>query len=225
MKIKSGFTLSELLIALAVLGLVAVMAINSMQTTMERTVSLSGLQQANALLLGSYERTTDRNGPPSSWGLETSDDKTLLDSIKDDFSYTKKCENAQECYGKDMTMGYLNGGVDIDYAKTPKLLLSKNIILSTTVLSSDCTYDVGSSEALKNVCGVIGVDVNGLRGPNQFGKDYFEYFLTTKGFIPTGTFEYKDSEYSSSNCSLKSTGRGCTSYVLTYKNLDYLKNK
>ena len=72
-----------------------------------------------------------------------------------------------------------------------------------------------------NSVGWIYVDTNGLKKPNTNGKDIFLFHVTNQGIIPFGKDgEEKDDVWKFSAC--KYTGYGCTNWVLTYKNMNYL---
>ena len=71
------------------------------------------------------------------------------------------------------------------------------------------------------------VDVNGDRGPNRFGVDIFVFILTNDGIIPTGGNFIGPStvwpyDFENGCLNSDSKGGGCTAWVLTHSNLDYL---
>jgi len=52
--------------------------------------------------------------------------------------------------------------------------------------SANCSQVRGTGPYLQNVCLIINVDVNGLKGPNRRGRDTFNFHLTKNGIIPAG---------------------------------------
>lgn len=71
----------------------------------------------------------------------------------------------------------------------------------------------------------IFIDINGIKGPNTFGKDFFDFYLdpTDSRFllIPGGTLT--SSNPFDSNCNSNSTGWGCTAWVVHKGNMEYLR--
>lgn len=73
--------------------------------------------------------------------------------------------------------------------------------------------------------GNIYVDLNGSKGPNVYGKDYFQFYLTKgKGIVPCGAQIYPDDNTWGIGMQ---TGHGScfTGWVLQNENMDYLKCK
>ena len=77
--------------------------------------------------------------------------------------------------------------------------------------------------------GYVNVDVNGFRGPNQWGRDIFQFYFWDDGsVIPCGSnimatktnskqnYWKESNSYAWSNCSVSksSYGQGCTGRVL-----------
>lgn len=96
--------------------------------------------------------------------------------------------------------------------------------------SKECKYKTdtaGDTEQLKNICGGLHVDINGSKGPNTFGKDFFLFYVTKYGIIPAGSSS-DNTEYSfSKRCSVAAkneyaNGNGCTAWVIINENMDYL---
>lgn len=60
----------------------------------------------------------------------------------------------------------------------PRLTLADGTsIVGITILSPECSLNLGSNKLLKNVCGEIMVDLNGPKPPNATGKDVFLFFI------------------------------------------------
>ena len=45
----------------------------------------------------------------------------------------------------------------------------------------------GDTEPLSHVIATIYVDINGDKGPNTVGKDFFSFYITKYGRVPAGT--------------------------------------
>ena len=69
------------------------------------------------------------------------------------------------------------------------------------------------------------VDINGVKGPNQWGRDFFDfmYFDGGIGLVPVGHPDEKIYSYKNTCMYKTQSGLGCTYYVLKFENMDYLK--
>lgn len=179
MKKYSGFTLAEVLITLAVIGVVAAMTlpivinkINDMQFKVAYKKAYSDLSQVvqRALLEDEMPyRTTqfDVSATTQEWAV-----------IKKYLKVTKECQPAQlnSCWA--------------DGEKIYKTRPGLNIVLSFVDASGRSWAEYTDEENLYLV------DTNGMKAPNRFGKDRF--ILTLKGTgqsrievgIPTGVTIY-----------------------------------
>lgn len=94
--------------------------------------------------------------------------------------------------------------------------------IGMNVRSADCTQNRGTSKILQNACGTFLVDINGVRPPNQVGKDTFAFVITKEGIVPHGTQD--DTMYKFSTKCLAKPGDswGCTAWVIVNENMDYL---
>ena len=92
--------------------------------------------------------------------------------------------------------------------------------------SSNCTKDFGatSDSPLKQTCGQIYADIDGIKGANTYGKDYFVFYVTKSGVFPTGG---KNSKNTNTLANLKlnclTPGVECAGWVIENGNMDYLK--
>lgn len=70
----------------------------------------------------------------------------------------------------------------------------------------------------------IYVDINGFKGPNQLGKDFF-YIYINKGNIifPGGDPSIQGKTYFIDHC-VNADGYTCAAWVMYNKNMDYLKS-
>lgn len=168
-------------------------------------------------------------GNADEWNLIAPDSpegsNNALRKLAENMKFLKFCGNDKGCFP---TSSYktLKGQNENNYnnmSTGSKLILSDGTLIYLSIRNVSCTENRGNSTLLKNTCGVILVDINGEKGPNQFGQDTFWFVLAKEGILPHGT--QTDTTYTFSNsCKDKSsaTGFGCTAWVLYNENLDYL---
>jgi len=180
---KNGFTLSELLMALTIVGVIAVLTVpvmmnnihNKMFATQVKNMAATIEQLAQDQLI--VHRTRDLSdtdfGDP---------DKLLSDKH---FSIAKSCtsnESLTKCW-KTAATG--NDKIQYKYLSRQNLDISKNG--RTVVLKNGVMLRYTAPESSENVSGNIVckilLDINGNDKPNIVGRDLFGFYVTNKGKI------------------------------------------
>ena len=239
---QAAFTLAEVLITLAIIGLVAAMTMPSLIQKHREKEYTAKLKKFSSVMSQAILTAISEEGSIENWGLSeyiTSagmDDEELADAnaSRDKFfkilskyiKSTEYCSYDSTCETWDRHS--LDGNQFSRWNKR-MVLADGTLILGATILSPTCETKVGTSKILQNVCGEFMVDVNGKNGPNVTGKDVFIFYYTKYGAIPAGTKEetgYKESKPFDTLCNPKSThknnGYGCTAWVIYNGNMDYL---
>ncbi len=211
-----AFTLAEVLITLAIIGVVAALTIPTVIRNYQERQTVTALKRAYAQLSQAFNMATVENGAISTWSLENC--STVLDIVGPYLKITKKCGT--------------NSGCISDSYKT---LNGKD----TNALNSHCKgrladgtfFTIYTSESLKNCeinnyCGEFGIDLNGNKAPNQIGKDFFLFFITKNGVKPMGTPDTVSRQLAT-NCKMSNqdnyAGYACTAWVIAKGNMDYLR--
>ena len=236
---KKGFTLSEILISLVVIGIVAALTIpNLIQSYKERQYIIQ-LKKVYAQLSQAFQMAVIEHGPVSSWGIVTTQTG----------EYDEQGNQILDATGQVLVCNYLGKYLkkaSIDTVKYDKILsldgrvyssnpfVSINADAPTSMILADGTY-VGIGWVVKN-CNLAGINGCGdiaviLPGKIQtLGKNYFYFKFTPYGIVPDGTRENTQQtfpEYCDINNKkgIKSNaqGRGCTAWVIEKGNMDYLR--
>lgn len=226
---KKAFTLAEVLITLAIIGVVAAMTVPSLLQGQQEKATVTALKKAFSTLSNAFTLAVNDNGTPDNWGMIANPSSPMLDKLKPYLNVAKDCtDGSKGCFPTGVNYKYLaptqgNIGV-IDDWNEPALKLADGTLLLGEVNSSDCSSPIGNSTALKNVCGNYYVDINGYKSPNQVGKDVYRFWLTKFGIIPMGNEQQTASYTFSIGCKDKdvTTGFGCAAWVIYNENLDYL---
>lgn len=181
---KQAFTLTELLVALGIIGAIAALSIPSllnnihsrMLTTQLRSTVESIQQLATDQLVEHKTKTledTDFNNPAN-----------ILSETH--FNITKSCTSGsaqKDCWkistsvptNERVTYKTINGGTGtVAAAQSAKL---KNGVLISYYLSDQTLNGVTDDK----VIGIFDIDVNGNDKPNIIGRDFFSVFVTKKG--------------------------------------------
>ncbi len=180
---RKGFTLSELLMALTIVGVIAVLTVpvmmnnihNKMFATQVKNMVATIEQLAQDQLI--VHRTRDLSdtdfGDP---------DKLLTDKH---FAITKTCSASTAL--KDCWKTAATGKDKIQYKYLSRQNLSINKNGRTVVLKNGVMLRYTASTSSENVSGDIVcnilMDINGNEKPNIAGRDLFGFYVTNKGKI------------------------------------------
>ena len=225
---KYGFTLGELLITLGIIGVIAALTIPTLIQNANERATITALKKAYATLANAYKLAEQENGTPDTWGLVAgADSPPMLGNLAPYLSVAKSClDGSAGCWPPGVQYKRLAASAGVygnDSWTYPKLKLADGTQLMGEVWSSTCAFSKGPTLSLKNICGTYWVDVNGYKGPNQWGKDTFWIYLTKYGIIPGGSppdIGYSFAAYCKDKDSMG--GFGCAAWVIYNENMDYL---
>lgn len=205
-KKRNGFTLSEVLLVLSVIGVVAALTIpalvqkvNDDQYKAAWKKTFSTMSQAHTLIM-------QENGGALANSFTT--DSSFRNLFKAKLNYLTTCDDTS-CAAPSLKK--MDGSADA-YSFTNNLVLSNGSILSIFhVDSQNCTHSSHIGSPVE--CGWIMTDVNGKTGPNQWGKDIYGIWVTNDRILPWGANPYgaANSSWNEPTCSTSSTGYGCGS--------------
>ncbi len=192
-KKKAAFTLAEVLITLAIIGIVAALTIPTLITNYQKKQTASKLKQAYSIISQALTMAQAEHGDTTTWevagiyGTPTDDanfnhkDALTKFAAKYFIPYLKVSEDFG--YKKEQTVNYDGpyNPVTNNYALTRgsfkyRILLSNNILISVGIGTSGCiggTNPDGSCVSIEYRNIIFEVDINGFEKPNTLGKDVF----------------------------------------------------
>lgn len=227
---KKAFTLAEVLITLAIIGIVATMTVKTLIQNSEERSYMSALTKNYAVITNAYNLAVADNGTPDSWDLTTDPSPNILNKLIPFLNISKDCtDGSTGCWAKNVNYlrldPTLGGSQTYDSQDYPKIKLTDGTSILGRVFTTNCITSYGTSKELKNICGTYYIDINGDKKPNQWGKDVFALWVTKYGIVPRGSAQ--DTIYSfSSDCNgaagVNQYGGSCAGWVLTNQNMDYL---
>ncbi len=226
---KYGFTLSEVLITLGIIGIVAAVTMPSLIQNKNDKETVNRLKKVYSSLSQAYLMLSAEYGDPTNWGIifanggtpdipteeGTKSSVNLANLFAKHMNIIKNCGAEEGCFSPDSSV-YKRRDVG-------KILLNDGTALGFAGLNGECTKNRGNTKHLSAVCAWIIVDTNGSRRPNQYGVDIFEFSLTKYGIIPYGTPEDTAFPFETSCFQHNNSNNGCTAWVLYNENLDYRK--
>ncbi len=196
MSVKKAFTLSEVLIAMTVLGVIAAITVPSLINTYNDRMFVSAMKKNYSILSNAFllARNFEYNDFED-WSHVDSD----VEEIYKNYKYIKKylyvireCKNEEGCWSKEITKAYNRETAESASEKgigneivTFTLNDGTNVCLDYWSQADTITYFGVSNNLLESPLSVI-VDVNGDKAPNTLGRDVFAFVLTKNGLVPGG---------------------------------------
>lgn len=176
--IKTAFTLAEVLITLAIIGIVAALTIPALINTINDAQYKTAYKKAYSMICQAFLQASNDNaispltGSNSSTGSEAN-----FAVIKKYFEIARDCNNSNlsDCWDITGEAFRNNDGI------------STNI--PAFVDKSGMSWKLKSFDAANNAPGVA-VDTNGLKGPNKYGQDRFPFFYANANMSPNGNNWY-----------------------------------
>jgi len=226
-KLRAAFTLSEVLITLAVIGIVAALTIPNLINKYTEQQTVVGLKKFYSMLSQAYLLCITENGSPDRW-IDSSWNNTtwhgtkaqiVIDKLIPYLKIDKKCaKQGSYCYGNIIYKyfdGSERGKIDTFSAwVATKLADGMYIVISGESLDTTCSKTSGN---IKDICGHIMVDINGSGKPNQFGHDFHHFYFTKTGIVPMGNASEEDKP-----CTTTGTYHSCTDWIIKNNNMDYI---
>ena len=235
---KAGFTLSEVLITLGIIGIVAAMTMPSLIQKHKEKVLINQLKVVYNQLDNAFNYAISENGPINTWS-----DKANINDYYDSFvienlNVAKICKWSSAptagdgCWGNPYSLRdgrYTTKGVS---RQSFVLANGASIIFygsnGDNIHSAWCTKSKSANDTERYLgnCGTITVDVNGKKPPNQYGVDLHQFNIFNDGIDLLGKQVDTNGGTSFANGCLKKIYTGgtisCSAWVIINNNMDYL---
>ncbi len=182
MKNKKGFTLAEVLIVLAVIGIIAAITINIINTNIREAEVEAKLKKTVAVLNGAIRKATIDHGASYSWA-EMRNPNNLDQNV---FGVLNKYIAPYIMTLKPMEELTLK---ELGYSQNIKNPNGGNFTLAGTITSKRPRIFLNDGTILLNIqyyaySYTMVVDINGRKGPNVAGRDVFVLGVDTTKEVP-----------------------------------------
>lgn len=226
MKTK-GFTLSEVLITLGVIGVVAAITLPTLTHKINDIIIVNRLKKfysaLNQAMLLTIAKDVDYNSLVVENGSQSSINNWYKSTIKPEFNIIQECFNTKGCFSENIKT--LGGSTP--YAYNEGIGIGDDIVSFITIDGYNVIIDVYSRGSINERFGikitpengiVYFVDVNGTQKPNIVGRDIFAMVFSPEiGLVPAG----KDASKSilANNCNINNQtnvgGYMCMQKIIT----------
>ena len=178
-KYSSGFTLVEVLITLAIIGIVAVITIPVVVNSAQNLEFRSAAQKAFSVASNATNLIINENGMSLANAFTSGSD--AINKYAEKMNSIKKCNSARNdgCWSPTYT-----GGPSSAQSNVSGMVLNDGSFFVFLATDPSC---VSSSGNAKNACGEIYIDTNGFKNPNQVGKDILQFVVYQYGLRLAGT--------------------------------------
>lgn len=207
-KCKLNFTLAEVLITIGIIGIVSALTIPMLITKYRKAQTISQFKKVYAELNQAFKLSQVDNDDFSGWecGADANSREYVEKYWLPYFKGAKLCESYQEC-GYSKSQPWLKPDKKkVSYEDVTATEYRYGIQLINGMVISFRIAPVNQNSTAPK----INVDLNGSKGPNVSGTDYFWFIPTENGVVPYGL--EKNYETISTNCA--SRGEYCSAKLI-----------
>lgn len=183
---KKAFTLSEVLITLGIIGVVAALTMPAVIANYQKQETISRLQKVYSVLSQAVKQAELNEGEIKYWNFSLPPENFYKTYIKPYITVSQEFINSDPPF--DISYKCLNGRICNTYGSYSNKSVPKIILNDGSMIIFDF---------LGNNYEVILTDINGYKKPNTWGKDMFAFSIQAEGglrpyglgaAIPGGSF-------------------------------------
>lgn len=189
--IKQGFTLAEVLITLGIIGTVAALTIPTLIQKNQEAQCITGLTKFYSTISQAHKIAVQDNGTVDTWDLANKPDN-IINTWNSYLKITKYCGTGTGCWPDINYRKYTGKSTTITYDTNTnyfKAQLSNGVSLAIPIAANfnDCNDTLyNPTSPLSKICTTLYADINGFSGPNEFGVDFFGFYVAKDQIIPYG---------------------------------------
>lgn len=218
---KAAFTLAEVLITLGIIGVVAAMTMPSLIQNYQEKATVTKLKKCYSLVSQAYVSILNDEGGSDT--LQAGDDLEMMEKFGKYLKYQKTCGRNKGCF-PNVTYKSVTGN---SYSKWEDDTTDRSRAIltdGTLIMFNKSAMWVGEGNYLY---AQIYVDINGFKGPNQLGKDFFYFYINPEKIVPGGAkaLEEKNEDQKFTKNCIQQNGYACAAWVIYNENMDYLHCK
>ena len=198
---------------------------NLNQSTGDRE-KVTKLKKVYANLTDAFGRATAVYGPIDEWFINLpvgiSANQRLADRMTEFMKVSKDCGTEDSGCFHDVYIDLVGDeqGGPMDWSSEPKYLFADGTAIDFYIYNENCRNSIGQLQ--NELCGMLYVDIDGVKGSNTLGKDYFSFYVAKSGIYPDGAQILEDNSANYGKSCFEG-GAGCAGWIIEMGNMDYLK--
>ncbi len=200
--------------------MVAALTIPTLMNKSQNQEFASKFKKEYSSLSNAYASIRNENADSLSGVFVSQDD--AINQLCEKFICLKKCLSSDStCTYQTIVKNFV--GTKFFNINSPyQIILQDGTILSMTQFNTDCSLNL----ATDGLCHEVLIDVNGLKLPNQFGRDIFVVLVTKSKILPDGAIGTVDADNNDSYCDKSRTtltynGFTCGNKILQGSKIEY----
>lgn len=186
-KCFNGFTLAEVLVTLGVIGIVAAMTLPALIADYQKKQTIAQLKEVYSILNQAYQRSVLENGDVETWDWEhvSYAPEFAVHYILQYIGNYNRVKDLSIKYWKSLDGGYDSAA---SYMNTyPFYYLQNGMSIGFSALDFTNNFVNRNKTHIR-----INIDINGNKGPNQYGRDVFVFSIfpfseKSRGKVVPGT--------------------------------------
>ncbi len=226
---KNGFTMSELITTISIIGVVAALVLPAFVARYQKEGWVAGLKKSSSFISQAASTITFEN-QVNSWNVTDNDIKSVqavYDHFKKELKLLEDCgcnvgKTKTNCWSEEVTKTLSGDPYEFEYPGGIGLDACHAILVDGSNISFDIS---GASDKLlgtKNKASfVINIDINGKKGPNMLGRDVFVYTFDPEKNAITSAGSANDSPLCSESSDSKWSGVDCAAKISVDEKMDY----
>lgn len=205
---RFAFTLAEVLVTLGIIGVVSAMTVPTLMNNYQRQSYVVQLHKVYNEFSQVFERYMSDQKVDTLREADIYNSPTNLNTfVRDYIKVVKDCGTSMaDCFAPSYT--FINNAKVINVTGTCNKVftMASGAVICMDVENGDGAEDdevnqEGSMTSLLGSVATIEVDINGPKGPNIYGRDYFVMYVTASGEIVDKKFEGNGNSFSTSDTS------------------------
>ena len=188
---KAAFTLAEVLVTLGIIGVVAALTLPMIVENYQKQEMASRLKKAYSIVNQAIKLSEVQNDEYKNWDTDLDPISYLNKYWLPYFSVNTVCTTYSVCgYESNAPWTRYNGGG----AYTAFGNDTWRVPFTT---SDGMLYSISVNGGTEEASSMIFIDINGAKGPNRFGRDFFMFTRTNAGTIQPFGYDKTDDEVNS----------------------------
>lgn len=212
---KSAFTLTETLLTMAILGVIAAMTIPGLTMSMQKSEHVSGMKKAYSTLAQATNKMNFANDL-ANYTKFWDNDNIFWKELTKQLNTMKICNNNESgCFTKKEIKKLDGSSAGVIDGKNYTVRTTDGYCYQYTPGAVEATtYGIEEKDAQKAL-GTFLVDINGDGNPNTIGRDlYYFIYVEDKGIVPAGFFDH-------SSCKKDNSGYACAGRLMKETKMKY----